>query len=83
MDEKILKELQEIKAILNTNQGKDPNELLTAEQLSEETGIGINMVRDLFKDQKLAVQRYTRPFLVKRQVWNDYISENHDYLIER
>lgn len=81
--EDILKELQEIKTILNTNKGKDPNELLTAEQIAEETGIGINMVRDLFKDTKLAVQRYTRPFLVTRQAWNNYVSNSHDYLIEK
>lgn len=70
-----------LETILNTN--KDPNELLTAEQIAKETGIGINMVRKLFKDKELPVQRYTIPFKVTRQAFNQYISVSHDYLVER
>lgn len=56
--------------------GKDPNELLTAEQISEETGIPINNVRELFRNnKKLAVQTYTKPHRITRKAWNEFISE--------
>ena len=38
-------------------QGKNPNELLTIEQVAEETGIGIGKVQRMFRDPKLQVQR--------------------------
>ena len=61
-------------------QGKDPNELLTVEQVHKEFDIGENMVRKIFNDPKLPVQRYTSPFKVTRQAMYSYINENHDYL---
>lgn len=61
-------------------QGKDPNELLTIEQVHKEFNIGENMVRKIFNDPKLPVQRYTSPFKVTRQAMYSYINENHDYL---
>lgn len=61
-------------------QGKDPNELLTIEQVHKEFDIGENMVRKIFNDPKLPVQRYTSPFKVTRQAMYSYINENHDYL---
>jgi len=64
-------------------QNKDPNELLTINQVVAETGIGINTVQKMFKDPELPVQRYTVPFRVTRQAFNKYINENHDYLSER
>jgi len=54
---------------------KDDYELLTAEQITEETGIPINNVRNLFNDKNLAVQTYTKPRLVTRKAWNQFISE--------
>lgn len=54
--------------------GKDPNELLTAEQVAKETGIAINKVRQLFNDPDLAVQSYTKPKLVTRKAWNEFVS---------
>ena len=63
--------------------GKDPNELLTVEQIHKEFNIGINMVRKMFQDPTLAVQRYTTPFVVTRQEINRYLNEKHDYLSER
>ena len=54
---------------------KDDFELLTAEQIAEETGIPINNVRKLFNDKSLAVQTYTKPRLVTRKAWNEFISE--------
>lgn len=54
--------------------GKDPNELLTAEQVAKETGIAINKVRQLFNDSDLAVQSYTKPKLVTRKAWNEFVS---------
>lgn len=41
------------------------------------------MVRKMFKDPMLPVQRYTTPFKVTRQAFNDYINKEHDYLSER
>lgn len=61
-------------------QGKNPNELLTIEQVHKEFDIGENMVRKMFNDPKLPVQRYTSPFKVTRQAMYSYINENHDYL---
>ena len=71
--EEIINEIKEIKDILK-NQNND-NELLTAEQLAKETGIAINTVRQLFNNKDLAVQTYTKPRLVTRKAWNDFISE--------
>lgn len=72
--EEVLKELQEIKDIIKNNR-KDPNQLLTAEELSEETGIPVNNMRKLFNDKDLAVQTYTRPRKVTRYAWNEFIKE--------
>lgn len=71
--EEILKEINSKLEIL-VNQ-KDDFELLTAEQISEETGIPVNNVRNLFNDKNLAVQTYTKPRLVTRKAWNEFISE--------
>lgn len=80
----LVKEQKRTNELLAYNsQGKDPYELLTKEQIYEETGIGENMILKMFQDPKLPVQRYTRPFKVARKAFNDYILENHDYLIER
>lgn len=71
--EEVIKELQDIKDILKNQ--KDDYELLTAEQISEETGIAVNKVRNLFNDKDLAVQTYTKPRRVTRKAWNEFISE--------
>lgn len=65
------------------NSGKDPNELLTIKQISEEFDIGDNKVRKIFNDSELPVQRYTVPFKVTRQAFNKYINVSHDKLSER
>lgn len=85
MEEKILKEIQRTNELLEKSikQYKDPNELLTIEQIHEEFGIGINTVRKMFADSKLPVQRYTTPFKVTRQAFNNYINTSHDDLSER
>lgn len=41
---------------------------------------GKNMVRKMFNDVTLPVQRYTVPFKVTRQALNEYMSKPHDYL---
>lgn len=38
------------------------------------------MVLDMFRDPKLPVQRYTRPFKVTRYAVDRYMLESHDYL---
>ncbi len=85
MEEKLLKEQKRTNELLEKiiTQNKDPNELLTVEQVHEEFDIGINMVRKMFKDPELAVQRYTTPFKVVRQVLNEYMSKEHNYLSEK
>lgn len=71
--EEILKEINlKLEKLVNK---KDDFELLTAEQISEETGIPVNNVRNLFNDKNLAVQTYTKPRLVTRKAWNEFISE--------
>lgn len=82
MEELILKEQQRTNELLEKliTQSKDPNELLTAEQIKKETGIGINMVQKIFRDPELAVQRYTIPFKVTRKAFYEYVNKKHDYL---
>ena len=85
MEQQILEEIKKTNELLQQqiNQNKNPNELLTVEQIHEEFDIGINMVRKMFKDPKLPVQRYTVPFKVTRQAIENYINLEHDYLSER
>ena len=82
MEEKILKEQQRTNELLEKLiiQNQKENELLTIEDVHIEFGIGINMVRKMFNDPKLPVQRYTVPFKVTRQALNEYMSQEHDYL---
>lgn len=63
--------------------GKDPNELLTIKQVANEFNIGENMVRKMFNDPELQVQRYTTPFKVKRIVLSKYMEISHDYLCNK
>lgn len=71
--EELLREINSKLEILVSK--KDEFELITAEQLSKETGIPVNNVRNLFNDKDLAVQTYTKPRLVTRKAWNEFISE--------
>ena len=77
----IVEELQETKELLKgVCPGKDPNELLTAEQISKEYGIQRQTIQKVFQDSELEVQRWTRPFKVKRKIFDKYLDKNHDYL---
>ena len=62
------------------NQNEKDDELLTAEQVVTEYKIGMVMVRKIFKDPELAVQRYTSPHKVKRKNLEKYFEVRHDYL---
>lgn len=64
----------------NRQTGKDPNELLTIEQVVEEFDIGKVKVQKMFNDPALPVQRYTRPFKVKRKAVEKFFEIEHDYL---
>ena len=64
----------------NRQTGKDPNELLTIEQVAEEFNIGKVKVQKIFNDPALPVQRYTRPFKVKRKAIEKFFETDHDYL---
>lgn len=85
MEEKILEEQKKTNELLEKliKQNKDPNELLTINEIHEEFDIGINMVQKMFRDPELPVQRYTVPFKVTRQAVNNYINVKHDYLSKR
>ena len=78
--EELLKEIKEIKKILQDN---EKNELLTVEQVHKEFGIGLNIVRKMFQDKELPVQRYTVPFKVTRKAIEEYMNVRHDYLCEK
>ena len=82
MEEKLLKEQQKTNELLEKLiiQNNKENELLTVEDVHNEFGIGINMVRRMFSDKELPVQRYTVPFKVTRKALNEYMSKEHDYL---
>ena len=84
MEEKLLQEQKKTNELLEQiiNQNKNPNELLTANQVHEEFKIGINMVQKMFRDPELPVQRYTIPFKVTRKAIEDYVNVRHDYLCE-
>lgn len=72
-----------LEAILNTKQReKDPNELLTMEEIVTEFKIGKVKAQKMFNDPLLPVQRYTRPFKVQRKAFNKYFEESHDYLCD-
>lgn len=75
--EELLKEQQRTNELLEKmlKTKKDPYELLTPQQISDETGIAVNKVRELFNNPDLAVQSYTKPKLVTRKAWNEFISE--------
>ena len=59
----------------NLTNGKDPYELLTAEQIAKEENIPANNIRKLFNDPDMAVQTYTKPRKVTRKAWNEFISK--------
>lgn len=83
--EELLREQKKTNELLEKliKQNKDPNELLTINEIHEEFDIGINMVQKMFRDPELPVQRYTVPFKVTRQAVNNYINVKHDYLSKR
>ena len=69
------KDTAEIAIAIN---GKDPYELLSPEQISNENNIPTNQVRDLFKRnrEELGVQTYTKPHRVQRINWYRFTSIN-------
>lgn len=78
--EELLKELiqeqkQTNELLMYGYKGKDPNELLTAEQIAKEENIPVNNIRKLFKNPDMAVQTYTKPRKVTRKAWNEFISK--------
>ena len=66
-----------------TVNGKDPNELLNVDQVSEEFGMGKNKARSIFKDPELPVQRYMKEHKVRRGAMQKYVETSHDYLSSR
>lgn len=85
MEKEILAEIKKTNELLERQikQETEQYDLLTVEQVHEEFDIGINMVRKMFNDPELPVQRYTVPFKVSRQALKEYMTKRHDYLCER
>ena len=72
-----------LKNILERKQlEKNPNELLTIEQIVEEYSIGKVKVLKMFQDPNLPVQRYTKPFKVIRKAVDKYFEVRHDDLCD-
>lgn len=75
--EKAVKGILENKEIIQkiAEQNND-YELLSAQQISDETGIAPTKVREIFNAnlEELGVQTYTKPMLVTRLNWNKFIS---------
>lgn len=82
MEKELLEEQKKTNELLNEiiSQERMKHQLLTIEQVHEEYGIGLSMVRKMFNDPELPVQRYTVPFKVARQALNEYMTKRHDYL---
>lgn len=80
--EEVLEELKNTNELLAKiiKQKDADDELLTVEDIHEEYGFGPNTIREMFKDPKLPVQRYLRPFRVKRKAFLEYLNESHDYI---
>lgn len=85
MEKEILEEIKKTNELLQQQirQRDEQYEMLTIEQVHEEFDIGMNMVRKMFNDPELPVQRYTKPFKVNRQALKEYMTKSHDYLCER
>jgi NADH/NAD ratio-sensing transcriptional regulator Rex len=64
------------KIVEKISEQKNEYELLSAQQISNETGIAPQKVRELFNTytDELGVQTYTKPMLITRKKWNDFIS---------
>lgn len=84
MEERLLQEQIRTNELLEKliDQNKKEHEFLTVEDVHKEFGIGINMVRKMFNDKSLPVQKYTVPFKVTRKALEDYMTVRHDYLVE-
>ena len=63
-------------AIVNT---EDPrmSDLLTPKQISEQYEINRDIVYRIFKYSNLEVQRYTKPFRIKRKCWEKFLESSH------
>lgn len=59
-----------------------PDEKMTVAKISEEFGIGENLVYKMFKDENLPVQNYTKPQFVLRSELLKYFATRHDYLCD-
>ena len=57
-------------------------EKMTVAKISEEFGIGTNLVYKMFNDPELPVQNYTKPQFVLRSELMKYFSVRHDYLCD-
>ena len=66
-------------AIVNT---EDPrmNDLLTPKQVSEQYKINLAIVYRIFKHSNIEVQRYTKPFRIKRKNWEKFLESSHNEL---
>lgn len=80
--EELLNEQKRTNELLETliKQKDRDDELLTQKQIVEEFDIGSVKVQKMFNDPELPVQKYTKPFKVKRGALKKYLDVRHDYL---
>lgn len=71
----ILLELQQMKSLLKNNEDK----LMTAGDVAREFKLGKATVTAIFKDERLPVQRYTKPQKVLRSELLKYFSMPHQF----
>ena len=77
MDGKFIELLTDINNKLDKliTEQKDPNELLTIEQVCKEKGIGESTVRSMFKDPNSRAITSTVPFKITRRNLNRYLDK--------
>ncbi len=64
----------------NTILKKTNKVLLTAEDIVAEYGIALPAVYKIFKCPELPVQTYTKPYMVKRDKFEEFFNVRHDEL---
>lgn len=57
--------------------GKNPYELLTKKQITEEYGIPEYSLNKIFNDKTLPINKFTRTFTIQRQKLDEYLSKKH------
>lgn len=71
----LLKEILEELRIKNNRPERNPNDLLTAKEVSEQYNMNYVKVLQQFKDKRMKVYTGTKEYRVFRQDYEDYLRE--------